>query len=69
VTLLDVLRELAAIFEVEAAVVHEDARAGDVPHSVADISRARVLLGYEPVVDLAEGLRRTTSLRTTGSKP
>lgn len=36
-----------------------DARSGDVPHSLADISRARGELGYEPEVDFREGLRRT----------
>lgn len=35
------------------------ARTGDIRHSMADIGRARKLLGYEPVVDFREGLRRT----------
>jgi UDP-glucose 4-epimerase len=39
--------------------VHAEARAGDVRDSLADISKARQLLGYEPEVDLEEGLRRT----------
>jgi UDP-N-acetylglucosamine/UDP-N-acetyl-alpha-D-glucosaminouronate 4-epimerase len=34
-------------------------RAGDVRDSQADISRARQLLGYEPLVLFEEGLRRT----------
>lgn len=34
-------------------------RPGDVRHSQADITRARQLLGYEPKIDLREGLRRT----------
>jgi UDP-glucose 4-epimerase len=34
-------------------------RAGDVKHSVADISRAEKLLAYRPEVDFEEGLRRT----------
>jgi UDP-glucose 4-epimerase len=38
---------------------HLPARAGDVRASVADLSRARELLGFEPAVDLLEGLRRT----------
>jgi len=38
---------------------HGPARAGDVRHSVADISRAREELGFEPGISLAEGLRRT----------
>lgn len=32
---------------------------GGVPRLVADVSRARGLLGFRPMVDLAEGLRRT----------
>jgi UDP-glucose 4-epimerase len=35
------------------------ARAGDVRDSQADLGRARGLIGYEPVVDFEEGLRRT----------
>ena len=34
-------------------------RAGDIRDSLADISLARELLGYEPKVDFREGLRRT----------
>jgi UDP-glucose 4-epimerase len=34
-------------------------RASDVRHSLADISRARAELGYEPVVSIDEGLART----------
>jgi len=35
------------------------ARAGDVRDSQADISRAKQLLEYEPLVPFDEGLRRT----------
>jgi len=38
---------------------YEAARAGDVRHSLADISAARRLLGYRPQVRFADGLRRT----------
>jgi nucleoside-diphosphate-sugar epimerase len=34
-------------------------RSGDVPHSLADIERARRDLAYVPSVDVREGLRRT----------
>lgn len=39
--------------------VFEAPRAGDVRESLADISLSRELLGYEPIVDFDEGLRRT----------
>ena len=32
-------------------------RKGDVPHSLADISKARELLGYSPTVSVKDGLR------------
>jgi UDP-N-acetylglucosamine/UDP-N-acetyl-alpha-D-glucosaminouronate 4-epimerase len=38
---------------------YAQSRSGDVPHSLADISRARKDLGYDPAVDLREGLERT----------
>ena len=38
---------------------YAEPRAGDVRDSQADITRARTLLGYEPIVSFEEGLRRT----------
>ncbi len=39
---------------------YKDARTGDILHSLADIGRARELLGYAPKVGLASGLQATT---------
>jgi UDP-glucose 4-epimerase len=58
-TLIDLLKELNAIFGKNIEPVFQPPRAGDVRDSLADISRARSVLGYEPKVQLAEGLRRT----------
>jgi UDP-glucose 4-epimerase len=38
---------------------HEPARAGDVRHSLADISQAKAVLGYTAAVDFPTGLQRT----------
>ena len=38
---------------------HTPGRAGDVPHTLADIGKAKRLLGYQPLVSFAEGFRRT----------
>ena len=38
---------------------HEPVRAGDVKHSLADLTRAREVLGYAPVVSLEQGLGET----------
>ena len=42
----------------DARPVYCDFRAGDVRHSLADISRARRLLGYAPTQRLGQGLER-----------
>lgn len=39
--------------------IHGPERAGDVKHSMADISKARQLLGYEVKLSVEEGLRLT----------
>jgi dTDP-L-rhamnose 4-epimerase len=57
-SVLEVARELARGLgkEIEPEVVRKF-RAGDVRHCFADITRARALLGYEPRVRFADGVR------------
>ena len=61
--------EIGEITGAPLEVHHEPARPGDVPHSLADISKARAMLGYDPAVDFREGLRRTVEwFRTEGAR-
>ncbi len=39
--------------------IHAPARMGDVKHSLADITKAKQLLGYTPNVSVEEGLKKT----------
>jgi UDP-N-acetylglucosamine/UDP-N-acetyl-alpha-D-glucosaminouronate 4-epimerase len=55
--LLAELKDLTGKSEVLAD--YREPRVGDVRHSLADISKARDFLGYEPLVGLRQGLRRT----------
>src|SRR5215208_4882091 len=55
--LLAQLKELTGKQDVTAEYL--EPRVGDVRHSLADITMARELLGYESKVDLREGLQRT----------
>jgi nucleoside-diphosphate-sugar epimerase len=60
VTLNQLLEKLKSITSRPDVVAdYQSPRVGDVRHSLADISRARELLAYEPLVDLEDGLRRT----------
>jgi len=60
-SLNDVLRILSDLVGRAIEARHEPARAGDIKHSLADVSRARALLGYTGAVKFAEGLRRTVA--------
>jgi nucleoside-diphosphate-sugar epimerase len=55
--LLSALKKLTGRDDVEAE--YREPRVGDVRHSLADITRARKLLGYSPRVGLEEGLLKT----------
>jgi UDP-glucose 4-epimerase len=54
--LLEYIRELTGV-HLEAD--YRPPRAGDVRDSLADVTAARELFGYEPRVDVREGLKRT----------
>ncbi len=69
ISLTGLLRELEAILGYHVAPEFIPSRPGDVPHSFADISAARALLGYEPTVGFEDGLRATVaSVRPTGAQ-
>lgn len=44
---------------VEIEPVYEKPRPGDILHAVADVSKARELIGYEPKYSVEEGLKKT----------
>jgi len=47
---------------------HSPSRAGDVPHTLADIGAAKRDFGYQPLVDFEEGLRRTVDFFMGGTR-
>ena len=59
VTINELLDELRLLLDTDIEADYVAPRPGDVRHSLADISRARTALDYEPSVHLREGLRRT----------
>jgi UDP-glucose 4-epimerase len=58
-SLLELLAALNQLLGTGVQPRFADPRPGDVHDSLADITRARRLLGYEPVVDFHEGLRQS----------
>src|SRR3954469_2814006 len=59
VTLNQLFAELRELVESALEPVYAPPRAGDVRHSLADLTRTRHDLGYEPSVELREGLSRS----------
>lgn len=61
VSLLELVESLNTVMGTSIQAIHEDARAGDILHSQADVSKAEDLLDFAPVVPFEEGLRRTVA--------
>jgi nucleoside-diphosphate-sugar epimerase len=59
ITLNQVLQLLGKITGKKIQARYDSPRAGDIRDSQADITLARKVLGYEPIVQFEEGLRRT----------
>ena len=57
--LQSVLRWLSEFVDQKVQPEYQAPRAGDVKHSLADISKAQQMLGYRPVIPFREGLRQT----------
>jgi UDP-glucose 4-epimerase len=58
-SLIELLTALNKLLGTNIKPIHAPPRAGDVRESLADITLARRVLGYEPPVDFDEGLRRS----------
>ena len=59
ISLNELLRTMNNILGTDIHAIYLDVRAGDVRDSQADITKARQLLGYQPLIRLEEGLRHT----------
>ena len=59
ISLNELLRVMNAVVGTSLQAIYAEPRAGDVRDSQADITKAKQLLGYVPIVGLEEGLRHT----------
>jgi UDP-glucose 4-epimerase len=67
--LLELLAGINRALGTRVEPIFAPARVGDVRDSLADISLARELLGFEPAIDFEEGLRRTVEYYRRLSSP
>ena len=59
ITILDLAEKILRLTGSDAGIVHVPPRPEDPPRRRPDITRAKRLLGWEPVTSLEEGLRET----------
>ena len=59
ISLNELLRTMNRTLGASIQAIYQEARAGDVRDSQADITKAKELLGYVPKVELEEGLTKT----------
>ena len=59
ISLNELLRVMNTVVGTDLQPIYKETRAGDVKDSQADITKARTLLGYSPLVGLEDGLRHT----------
>jgi len=64
-SVLECLADIQRILGTNVEPKLEAERPGEVRYSLADISLARELLGYEPTIDWATGLRQTVEAQRT----
>lgn len=57
-SLNQILDQLRKLLNVDVQATYKEDRAGDVKHSLADVSLAKATIGYEPKVYFEEGLTR-----------
>jgi UDP-glucose 4-epimerase len=59
ITITDLTQSIMNLMGKELDVIYEDPRPGDIMHSIADISKARKELNFEPQFNLSIGLEKT----------
>lgn len=62
ITVNELAKQMAQFFDLSGLEpVYEPPRAGDVKHSLADLTRAKAAIGYQPIVEFTPGLHQTVA--------
>ena len=69
VSINELVKTINQVLGTDIAPAYGPERPGDIKHSLADISKARSILGYDPKISLIEGVRRTIESMKPVTKP
>jgi UDP-glucose 4-epimerase len=68
ISLRDLVKAINAALGTDLDPEFQPERAGDVRDSLASLERIRIVLGYKPLVDFQEGLKRTLEASGVGTR-
>lgn len=69
VAMIDLLTMIAEAMDYQEPFKHVEARPGDVRRHIADVSLIRELVGFEPRVGIADGIKTTVEWYKANMKP
>jgi UDP-glucose 4-epimerase len=69
ITVNQIVKTVNTILATQIEPDHQPPRLGEVRHSLADITAAQQLLGYEPMVQFDQGLQQAIAWYQTQIKP
>lgn len=59
ITIIGLINIIKEILNSDVELLYKEERKGDIPHSNADISKAKNLLNYKPKIDFYDGIKKT----------
>ncbi|MBI5469841.1 SDR family oxidoreductase [Candidatus Kaiserbacteria bacterium] len=68
VSLNELVKTISKVLGTNIKPIYGPERLGDIAHSLADISKANTILGYDPRISLEAGIRRTVESMTKPTK-
>jgi UDP-N-acetylglucosamine 4-epimerase len=52
---------ICKVLDTDLSPIHGPERSGDIPHSLADVSKGQKLLGYDPAISVRQGLEKAAN--------
>jgi len=64
ISIKELYQKICQVKKIKPDAIYEDNRKGDIPHSCGDITLAKKLLNYTPIISFEEGLKTTVEYLT-----
>ena len=58
-SILEIAHTVSKILKIKPRFIYKPKRAGDVRHTLADVTLAKKFLGYKPLINFEDGMKKT----------